>query len=63
MSEVQLLFEKANILLYTYTKKSMLEWLGITENLVLFDNFINLLKENMIETHGNVKQFTEESSL
>ena len=41
----------------------MLKWLLVNENLLLFDNFINLLKENMIETHGNFDQFTEESYL
>ena len=63
MSEIQILFDKANIILYHYTKTNMFEWLGVNENLILFDNFINLTKENMIKTYGNVQQFTDESSL
>ena len=41
----------------------MFEWLKVIENLALFDNFINLVKEYMIGTQGNIQQFTEESSL
>jgi hypothetical protein len=63
MAEVKRLHDDAKLMLYTYTKKALLRWLDAKENLILFDNFIILLKDNMVETYGNIQQFTEENSL
>jgi hypothetical protein len=63
MANVKELYVEAKDLLYNFSKVKLITWLEVKENVFLFENFISLLKDNMIETYGNISQFTSEKSI
>ena len=63
MADVKELYVEAKDLLYNFSKVKLITWLEVKENVFLFENFISLLKDNMIETYGNISQFTSEKSI
>ena len=54
MAKVKELNAETRDLLYSYSKDRLTLWLNHRENLILFENFLGLLKDNMIETFGNI---------
>ena len=54
MAKVKELYAETYDLFYNYSKEKFTLWLENRENLIIFDNFLGLLKDNMIETFGNV---------
>ena len=63
MAEVHTMYEEATALLYQYNKTKLIVWLNKTENMIIFENFINLLKEKMVDIYDNVSNFTTPHSL
>ena len=63
MADVKELYIETKDLLYNFSKSKLITWLEIKENVFLFENFISLLKDNMIETYGNTSQFTSDESI
>jgi len=55
MAKVKNLYDETKDLMYNYSKVKLTNWLAKTENLILFENFICLLKDHMLETFGNVE--------
>ena len=54
MAKVKELYANTRDLFNTYSKEKLAVWLEHKENLILFENFLGLLKDNMIEALGNV---------
>ena len=56
-SEVSILYDEVHDLLHSFSKIRLTLWLSKVENLIILDNFLNLLKTNMqnnsldFETH------------
>jgi len=63
MAEVHSMYQEATGLLYQYNKTKLIVWLGKTENLIIFENFINLMKDKLVDIYDSVPNFTTHSSL
>jgi hypothetical protein len=63
MAEVHSMYQEATGLLYQYNKTKLIVWLGKTENLIIFENFINLMKDKLCDIYENVSNFTSHTSL
>jgi hypothetical protein len=63
MAEVHSMYTEATGLLYSYNKTKLIVWLGKTENLIIFENFINLMKDKLCDIYDNVSNFTSHASL
>ena len=63
MAEVHSMYQEATGLLYQYNKTKLIVWLGKTENLIIFENFINLMKDKLVDIYDSVANFTTNSSL
>ena len=50
MTKVKDLHELAHDLLYNYNKDKLMNWLEVKENLILFENYTCILKDNMRKT-------------
>ena len=57
------MYQEATGLLYQYNKTKLIVWLGKTENLIIFENFINLMKDKLCDIYENVSNFTSHTSL